>query len=410
MMLMRKAFNVFTKIVAKIIPVRKKRILFTSLGGHYSDSPKYLSEEIHKMAPDLEQIWLVRRQYINDLPGYVKAADIDNLWYLFWYRATARIIIDNVYGGKEAYLYKNRLFSKIVFKFREFLNKKSGQYTYTTWHGTSMKKMGRDVVNHTILDFSCPQTTMILGNQHNVNIMSHLTFGKIKMELLGTPRNAPLFGSESKIEELKDKLGLPKNKKIIMFAPTFRSDDPSGVGNSNVYRSGINQLKEMDFDLLFDKLSKTFGGEWAMVCRFHYHAERLVDWEELHKQHPGKIINGNAFDDMSEYLICTDVLITDASSCMFDFSLKRKPCFLFFPDFEHYQNVERGLYFSMDELPFKTSETFTDLLKHIDEFNEEEYIKNVEKMLVDIGDVDDANSTKRVVEYILSDMQQAKNK
>lgn len=401
--------RIILKVFTKIIPVKKNRIIFTSFNGHYSDSPKCISKKIYEMAPNLEQVWLVNKQYINDIPEYAKGVEIGNVWKTFWYRATAHVIIDNVYGGKEAYLQKNGILAKISFKFREFLNNKRGQYTYTTWHGTPLKKMGVDALNHEISDFSCPQTTMVLGNQHTLDVMSHLTFGKIKMKLLGTPRNANLFGSEDKIEELKSKLGLPKDKKIILFAPTFRSDNPSGVGNSNVYRSGINQLKEMDFNLLFEKLSKTFGGEWAMVCRFHYHAERLVDWEELHKQHPGKIINGNAFDDMSEYLICTDVLITDASSCMFDFSLKRKPCFLFFPDLEHYQNVERGLYFSMNELPFKTSETFADLLKHIDEFNEDEYIKNVEKLLVDIGDVDDANSTKRVVEYILNDMQQTKN-
>ncbi len=388
------------KIIQKIIPVKKSRVLFTSFNGHYSDSPKCISQKIYELAPQLEQVWLVKKQYINNLPEYVRAIDIDRIFTAFWYRATAHIIVDNVYGEKAISLNKNKG-SKLTFWIKSFLNKKRGQFVFTTWHGTPLKRMGRDQIGQNIVDFSCPQTTMLLGNQFTLDIMKHITFGKIKMELLGTPRNDILFLSTDKELEIKKKLGVPEDKKIILFAPTFRSDAEAGMANTNVYRSGINQLEEIDFSLLFETLSKVFGGEWVMVCRFHYHVEAKLDWNKLQQKYSGRIINGNEFDDMSDYLACADVLLTDASSSMFDFAIRKKPCFLFFPDIDYYKNSERGFYMQINELPFEIAENFLDLIKNITEFNEKEYIAKVQALLEKIESVDDLNSSERVAKYIL---------
>ncbi len=395
-----KLLKKLTKLVQKIIPVKKSRLLFTSFTGHYSDSPKYISQKINELAPHLEQVWLVKKQYLKTMPPHIKAVDIDNLFKSFWYRSTAHILIDNVYGEKEVYFEQNKM-SRLRFCLLTFLNHKRRQQLFTTWHGTPLKKMGRDQIGKSISDFSCPNAAMLLGNQYTLDIMRHLTFGKIHMELLGTPRNDILFSSNDNKEKLREKLHLPRNKKIILFAPTFRSDDSNGIANRNIYRSGINQLRDIRFEDLFKTLSKKFGGDWVMVCRFHYHVESLVNWSELQEKYPNNIINGNACDDMAEYLACTDILLTDASSAMFDFAITKKPCFLFFPDVEHYQNAERGLYLDLAELPFKVTKTFSDLLKSITEFDETEYIPKTEVLLQRLGCVDDNRSSERIAEYII---------
>ena len=122
----------------------------------------------------------------------------------------------------------------------------------------------------------------------------------------------------------------------------------------------------------------------------------------MKKRYPGKIINGNLNDDMAEYLACADILITDASSSMFDFALTGKPCFLYFPDVEHYDKVERGFYFDIQrDLPFPLSVNFDELCEQIQSFDEEKYAVGIKELLENIGNIDDGNSSKRVVEYIV---------
>ena len=197
-----------------------------------------------------------------------------------------------------------------------------------------------DDINHEIIDIEADDIEMIHGNSFTYGIMNHLMWGKIPMSLLGCPRNDILFNIDSTlVNTLRYRLNLPYDKKIILYAPSFRSD---GL-KSNLQRSGLNQLQEIDITKICSLLNKKFGEEWCFVCRFHYHVEKEVNWVGLKKKYGEHIKNGNIGDDMSEYLACTDILLTDVSSCMFDFALTRKPCFIYFPDLEYYSSRERAL-------------------------------------------------------------------
>jgi len=382
----------------KYSEICNNRIVFTSFDGHYSDNPKYIALAMKELDSSKEIIWLVKNQYMCHVPSCFLCADIDSSEGEK-YRHTAAVIVDNVYG-KKAYMVKKTFKSRICAIMCFFLYRKKGQKIYTTWHGTPLKKMGRDQIGNDIVDFVCAPTTMLGGNQFTLDIMQHLTFGKMENVLLGTPRNDILFSTELVNTALREKLGLPNDKKIILFAPTFRNDGPD-VQGKNVLRSGINQLNDIDFALLFDTLSKKFGGEWVFVCRFHYHVAEMVDWEKLDAMYSGRIINGNIHDDMSEYLACADMLITDASSCMFDYMLTNKPCILFFPDVERYKNSERGLYMDIEELPFPLAFDFDELLSAIKDFSIEDYNQKSSLLLEKLHSVDDANSAQRIAKYIL---------
>ena len=386
-------------MVQKVIPVRKNVFVFTSFDGHYSDSPKYISEKVHEMCKDIKIVWLLDDKWMSAPPSYVICKRNKGFCNLI-YRGMAHVIVDNVYGHKEFSQSGKYKFDKLIFSLISSLKKKRGQYVFTTWHGTPLKRMGRDQIGNHITDFSCPNTTMIHGNAFTLNIMDRLCFEKIPMKLLGTPRNDLLFKSATSKTELREKLNLPTDKKIILYAPTFRNDG-KGVEGKNIDRSGLNQLREMNFEQLFHSFSERFGDEWILICRFHYHVENMVDWATLAQQHGGRIINGNLNDDMAEYLACTDVLITDASSSMFDFMLTKKPCFLYFPDLDHYKNVERGFYCDIESLPFPIATDFNTLIDKIRYFENETYQNAVDVLIKEFGYVDDEKSSERVVKYII---------
>lgn len=390
----------FRKIFMKSIPVKKNRIVFTSFNGHYSDGPKYICEEIYKLNPNAELIWLVDKKYKNKVPNYSKAVIYDSLKALYYY-SSANIIIDNVYGEKESYLTSKTFFAKLKYKILKFLNYKKNQYVYTTWHGMPIKKMGRDQINSTIYDFDCPNTTMILNENYTYNIMNRLCFEKIDMKVLGSPRNDILYKKDKEeINLIKRKLGLPIEKKIIMFAPTFRSD---GNFNNNVEKSGLNQLNEIDLDRLFNELNIKFGGDWVFVCRFHYHVEKMVNWDKLKEKYGDKIQNGNAFDDMMEYLVCTDILLSDISSALCDFFITEKPTFNLFPDYENYRDSERGLYIKIEELPFRINLRFNELIQSIQDFDSNSYVEKVQDFKKKCGYTNNIKSAKTIAEYILKE-------
>ena len=132
----------------------------------------------------------------------------------------------------------------------------------------------------------------------------------------------------------------------------------------------------------------------------------MVDWEQLNEKYPNKIFNGNAFDEMSLYLNVTDILITDASSCAFDFCVTKKPCFIFFPDLSHYKNVERGFYYDLESLPFPISTTFEELIRNISSFSKATYEEKVSNFIEEQKFMDDGCSAEKIVDYILSESHQ----
>ena len=384
----------------KIAPIKRTRFVFTSYNGHYSDSPKCICDAIHAIAPDLELVWLTDKKNRYKVPPWIKWVEIGS-FRAEWMKGSAKALIDNVYCGIGHTVFNIKWFTWLTNILLYEMRNKHGQYAYTTWHGAPLKKIGRDQIGNSVSNFICPPITMFLSNNYCAKILQHVTFFHIKTICLGTPRNDILFKPEL-MGGIQRKLNLPENKKIILFAPTFRNDGKDTSGK-NLFRSGIDQLEQMNFSLLFETLSARFGGDWAMVCRFHYHVAEMVNWDKLNAQFPGRIINGNAHDDVSEYLLCADVLLTDASSCMFDYSLTRKPVFLFFPDLDHYERQERGFYLPLSDLPFPVSKSFDGLLQNIQSFEEEEYKENVQKMLDKFGDVDDGAASERIARYILDE-------
>lgn len=392
--------KLFGYVRAKLTRVKKNMWMFSSFEGQYSDNPRYLSEKLHEISPDKEIVWLVRSELLTSLPDYVRGVDIrsaeaDRI------RASAEVIIDNVYGGKAYSRYGEGFGARAKARLFEFLTSKKGQHTYTTWHGTPLKRIGRHQIGNDIKDFCCPDTTMILGNRYTLDIMNEVTFGKIDMKLIGTPRNDMLFGTGD-IAKRKRAARLPEDKRILLYAPTFRNDGKDTEGK-NLQRSGIDQLAALDIDRLFATLSSKFGGEWTMVCRFHYHVADAVDWKSLEEKYPGRFINGNTGVDMAEYLAATDLLLTDASSCMFDFALTGRPCLLYFPDIENYRGRERGFYTDTSELPFPLAVDGEELISAIEGFDGTAYAEGIGNMKEKMGFVDTADSSERIIRYILGE-------
>ena len=111
------------------------------------------------------------------------------------------------------------------------------------------------------------------------------------------------------------------------------------------------------------------------------------------------IIDATDYSDMQELLVATDVLITDYSSSIYDFVLSRKPGFIFATDAEKYDN-KRGFYYPLSSTPFLVANNNDEMVKNIENFDENKYKNKVEYFLKEKGCIEDGKASKRVVDLI----------
>jgi CDP-glycerol glycerophosphotransferase len=146
-------------------------------------------------------------------------------------------------------------------------------------------------------------------------------------------------------------------------------------------------------------LERAFGGKWLIAVRLHPHLMTISDKLIFENQ---RIIDVTHFDDIQELLYVSDVLITDYSSLMFDYILTGRPCFLYVPDYEDFLKDDRGLYFSMEDLPFSVSYNNLELEKSIINFSRSDYSHKISSFQERIGTFECGKSSERIFNYILS--------
>lgn len=375
-------------IFFQFLPVSKNRVLFSSFHGQYNDNPKYISVEMHKQYPSITQYWVFsEKTNANDIPYYIRPLKYNTLKYNI-IKNTCCLFIEN---GAGAYLFDN---STSFFWLKKKLKNRK-QIDFSTWHGNPIKHIGAQIPGNEFWDkntFFTSSDVMIAGCQLVKSIFEDAFLNSMPVKLLGTPRTDLLFNNDSKqVLNLKKKLGLPIDKKIVLYAPTYRNDPNN---------SGVDQMNTFDFPQLFSALHNRFGGEWAFVFRVHNMVLLNIDVEKLVNKYPNTVINGNKYDDMAEYLAAADVLISDYSGCVYDIALTEKPCFLYALDRDNYENEERGVYFPVEKFPYTFAESFNQLLNDIQNYSAEQTAVQREQFLRFIGNIEDGNASKRVVKYL----------
>ena len=379
-------------LLFKIFPLKERILISSYEGAKQTDSPLEICKYIRNKYPETKIVWLGNKGNIDI--KYIKYKSIMGSFY----RATSKVIVDNIFCDSVFYIDDKN--SKMKEKILSFLHRKRGQKYVTTWHGTPLKRMGRDQVGNTISDCIVNKPMyFIMGNTYTAEILNHMVFDKAEVKLFGSPRNDILVNANKEnILESKKRLNLPFDKRIVLYAPTFRSN--LDMSEKNIENSGIYQMNMINFDRLFCILKEKFGREWVFICRFHYHVETMVDWEKLENKYPDCFINGNLHEDIADYLLCSDVLITDYSSCMFDYAILNRPVFLFCHDLGHYQNEERGFYIDINELPFPVAENFNKLCENIENFDNETYCENLKKMKKQMEYCEEGDATEKAGDFI----------
>lgn len=256
------------KVLTYLIPVNKKMIIFQSSNGrNYTGNPRYIYEEMVREGLDQEYecIWFFFDTSI-EVPGKCKKIR-NNYFPYFWYLMRAGIW---------------------VFDSRQplYVRKKKHITYIQTWHGTPLKKLALDMDRmdmggstdienyHEQFRVTCKDWDYLVSqNKFSTDIFrSCFAFKDRPILQIGYPRNDILINDNSpaKIREYKEKLGLPLDKKIILYAPTWRDNEYSEKGKYKF-------ASKLDFDKAKEELSD----EYEFIKIMGELAKKKKEYEEV---------------------------------------------------------------------------------------------------------------------------------
>lgn len=357
-----------------IFPTKKNRLfLLNDMSFTYGDNLKYLNEYLQKYKKDKFEIIfpLKSKTVISHNCISIKP---HSLLY-FYYILTSKIIITN--AGGISYL-----------PFRK------NQIIINTWHGGGpYKKTGASASSNKfhIKEFkmNSKKTTYMLSTSKNFDEFEAkaLYMDKEKLIKTGSPRNDVFFENQQKIiDSVKKYFNIPLDKKIILYAPTFR--DISIDTNSKRVLGSIT----LDYKSVVTEFNKKFGGDWVIAFRLH---PRLNNEINL----PNDVLNFSLYPDMQELLLAADAVITDYSSLMWDFSLTGKPCLLYADDIEEYEKT-RGFYMPSYKWPYPLAHNNDELAQNIKTFDINNYRQKVKQHHLECGSYENGKACEITIGLI----------
>lgn len=272
------------------------------------------------------------------------------------------------------------------------------------WHGTPLKRLGYDLqTSENAIDSIADIRKKYATDAEKFKyILSPSKFASEKfisawnlketgmedkvMEV-GYPRNDFLLNHQPEdIQRIKENLGIPADKKVILYAPTWRD---------NQHQAGVGFTYDLNVD--FDRLRKELGEEYVILFRVHY----LVASSFSFENYEGFIYNVSKYDDINHLYLIADLLITDYSSVFFDYGILKKPMLFYMYDLEDYKDSIRGFYFGIDQLPGRIitrEEELPEAIKDsIDHFVYDEKYKAFNETF---SHLEDGQASKRFVETV----------
>ena len=368
----------FRRYVRLKTKVENNKIMIATFNGQFNCNPKAILQEILKQNMQWKIVWVIQEdEDIKDIPKSVKIVKKESADFY-----------------TEAYSSKIWIANSIMLT--DFgLKKKSNQIMIQTWHGsigikrfetTTKKKWIRQAKE------SAKETDYCISNSKFEDDLYKNTFWKNSEILtLGHARNDILFKINDKDttkikDEIRERLNIPKNAKVALYAPTFRDSK-----NLDCYNIDYNAVK--------NALTQKFGGDWVILNRLHNRIRGM--FIKYSSTLPDFVLNGNTIKDIQEMLLITDVGITDYSSWICDYMLMKKPGFIFATDLKKY-NTERGFYYPLKELPFPIAENNEQLVNNILNFDEQKFVEKANLFLEEKGSIDDGYASERIVSKLNS--------
>ena len=162
--------------------------------------------------------------------------------------------------------------------------------------------------------------------------------------------------------------------------------------------------KKEDYDIqklehLAIKLQGETGEKWIILYRCHYFMEKESCFLET-GEISGLVKNGNSYYEMQDILYTSDILVTDFSSCMWDFALTGRPVIVLEKNIREYEKNDRGFFIPYERWPFIKCETFINIPEIIREFGQSDFSDRYAKHFEEMGSFEQGNACQNIIDRI----------
>lgn len=366
----------FLRVLLKvfyIIPIDNNKIIYMSYGGSkYTCNPKYIYKYTIEQQEDYKHVWVLNDKNNKELEKNPNTLIVEkNSFGYFYHFLTSKVVISNA-------------------SIPTYIPLRKKQKYIETWHGGgAYKRTGiafdQSKIKIKQLKLLAKEITLFISSSSiftETKSKNHLV-EQSKFYEVGMPRNDILFTESKEISyKVKDYYGVDRATKIVLYAPTYR--------NKN---DGSTTYEFLDIVNLVKTLKSKFGGDFVVFTRMHYYLSEELQYKDA--------INVSSYDDMQELMLAADVLITDYSSVMWDFSFTKKPAFVFAPDLAEYEK-NRSFFTPPEKWPYPVVKTNQKLTEKILNFDQEKHEAAILKHHKQQGNFEDGHATEKVYRKILS--------
>lgn len=331
-----KVFNtsasLFMRMWGRFISMDDNMVLFNSQARRYNDSPRAIYEYMigKPQFSKYKFVWALEDPDNTEIPGNPIKVKVDTLSY---FKMTL----------------KAKYWITCVNIERSLHYKKKDCVYLNTWHGTAFNTIGNMAKGRKDYDFSNVDFFCYESEFQKTICMKSFNTREEAMIPTGYPRNDTLyFVTPEEVKSLKERMGLPLDKKIILYAPTWR--DSTDNGKTFAIKPPIN----------IDYWKERLGKEYIVLFRTHTYTNKLL----------GVVFN-DVIRDYTSYPVVNDlfkvadILISDYSSCVTDFCILERPIICFAFDYEEYKEA-RGLNIDFEtEMPSGIKKTEQEVIDHL---------------------------------------------
>lgn len=371
--MLRVYFIIIHEILRKVTSIEKNKVFF-------------ISDVRENIEGNFEYIWKYLDEYKYNKVVYLKGDRRNNGGILSF----NRMIYD--FTTSEVILLED------YFRYTSFVRLKKEQELCQLWHACgAYKKFGYSRLNgneNIKIHQGYKKYTKVITSAEAIRENYAEAFGISieKTKATGVPRTDVFFDEQCKAEKCAkfyEEYPELKNKKIILFAPTYRGKRAEDASY---------EFDEIEFESLYQQLKEEY------VIIFKWHPALYNNLKRKHILVYDESKYKDFFYDMSEkrevndLLFVADILVTDYSSVIFDYALLDKPIIYFMYDIEQYEGG-RGLYYELEEYLYgPIAKTTNDLIMAIKE--EKNFKIERQKFIDKFMSACDGCATERVCQWI----------
>ena len=369
--------NIYKKIMAYSMPVFyylpiKKRsiVILRDWGVGYGCNPKYLSQYIIDNHLPYKITWVLN-DYDSSMPHEIKQRKLSRIGAIYAL-SRAHVVIS-------------------TFNYNLPVKKKEKQFFIFIPHGQAGAKPCLDEIplkddfRKMAMRYAAMQNLFVASSEYQAKDFVDYYWCRCEILKSGYPRNDIFFQNNDNFKtNIRKNIAIPEGYKIVFYAPTFR--DNSDIGAYSI-----------DLSRIIHTLEKKTGEKWMVIVRLHpnlrfWYKKPIISYSDI-------VRDMTDYPDVQELFLISDIVITDYSSTMFDFSLRRKPVFLFATDIDDYIEM-RGLKEMFFKTPYPLCRNNEELEQAITNFKEDEYLSQLNAFYNVYKPFDDGHACQRIMKRI----------